>query len=199
LLSVCYRLFEFYSTEFPAICGQIRAIYWQLTETGQSEALALKRSNFPEKLYPYRSLERLAYTLEELRDRYVFLSKPAAFNDPYDSALSASLEHVRRQTLEQFGREYFNDPESKFVGSLLMTAKRPYIHALANRLWERIRKVLAKGLASRSRPSASDQTLLRGFDPSRNWHITDAPRRAHRTSRSRLCCSAGSRGDGRRS
>jgi hypothetical protein len=30
LLSVCYRIFEFYSTFFPAICGQIRAIYWQV-------------------------------------------------------------------------------------------------------------------------------------------------------------------------
>src|SRR5262249_39053133 len=27
LLSVCYRIFEFYSTEFLGICGQIRAIY----------------------------------------------------------------------------------------------------------------------------------------------------------------------------
>jgi hypothetical protein len=28
LLSVCYRLFRFYSTFFPAICGQVRAIHW---------------------------------------------------------------------------------------------------------------------------------------------------------------------------
>src|SRR5262249_42553426 len=27
LLSFCYRIFEFYSTEFPGICGQVRAIY----------------------------------------------------------------------------------------------------------------------------------------------------------------------------
>jgi len=50
-----------------------------------------------------------------------------------------------------------------------------YFQSLAKvTLWERIRKVLAKGLASRSKPLASDQTLLRGFDPSRDWHITDA-------------------------
>ena len=39
-------------------------------ETGQSEALALKRLNFPKALYRYRSLERLAHRLEELRDGY---------------------------------------------------------------------------------------------------------------------------------
>jgi hypothetical protein len=26
LLSICYRVLKFYSAEFPAICGQIRAI-----------------------------------------------------------------------------------------------------------------------------------------------------------------------------
>jgi len=76
------------------------------TETGQSEALALKRANFPEALYRYRSLERLAYCLEELRDGYVFLNNPADFNDPYDSALSASAEQSRNRVLEKFGLEY---------------------------------------------------------------------------------------------
>jgi len=90
------------------------------TGTGQSEALALKRSNFPKALYRYRSLERLAYRLEELRDGYVFLSNPADFNDPYDSALSTSYEHVRKQVVEKFGPEYGYDPntESKFFESL---------------------------------------------------------------------------------
>jgi Protein of unknown function (DUF2971) len=86
------------------------------TETEQSEVLALKRSNFPKALYRYRSLERLAYTLEELRDGYVFLSNPADFNDPYDSALSASYEQVQKQLLEKIAPEYGYDPntESKF-------------------------------------------------------------------------------------
>jgi hypothetical protein len=89
-------------------------------ETGQSEALALKRSNFPKVLYRYRSLERLEYTLEELRDGYVFLSKPADFNDPYDSALSVSWEQQQKQALEELGPEYGYDPkiQSKFLESL---------------------------------------------------------------------------------
>jgi hypothetical protein len=95
------------------------------TETGQSEGLDLKRSNFPKALYRYRSLARLANTLEELRDGYVFLSKPADFNDPYDSALSASYEQVRKQVLEKFGPEYGYgyDPnaESKFALQLIQT------------------------------------------------------------------------------
>jgi hypothetical protein len=90
------------------------------TETGKSEALALKRSNFPKALYRYRSLERLAYRLEELRDSYVFLSRPTDFNDPYDSALSVSWEQVQKQVLEEFGIEYGYDPkiQSKFFESL---------------------------------------------------------------------------------
>jgi hypothetical protein len=75
------------------------------TETGQSEALALKRSNFPKALYRYRSLERLAYILEEIRHGYVFLSDPANFNDPYDSALSVSHELMLKQILEKFAPE----------------------------------------------------------------------------------------------
>jgi hypothetical protein len=88
----------------------------------QSEALALKlkRSNFPNALYRYRSLERLAYPLEELRDGYVFLSDPANFNDPYDSALSVSHELMLKQVLEKFGPEYgFNqDAAAQYLESL---------------------------------------------------------------------------------
>jgi len=80
--------------------------------TGQSEALALKQSNFPKALYRYRSLERLAYILEELRDGYVFLSDPANFNDPYDSALSVSHELMLRQVLERFGPQYGFDQDA---------------------------------------------------------------------------------------
>jgi hypothetical protein len=81
-------------------------------KTGWGEALALKRSNFPKTLYRYRSLDHLAYILEELRDGYVFLSKPAAFNDPYDSALSISWEHALKQAAEQILPEYGYDPQS---------------------------------------------------------------------------------------
>ncbi len=90
------------------------------SETGQSEALALKRSNFPKALYRYRSLERLAHILEELRDGYVFLSNPGLFNDPYDSALSTSYEQVQKQVLEKFAPEYGYDPNtiSRFLESL---------------------------------------------------------------------------------
>ena len=68
---------------------------------GWTEALALKRSNFPLALYRYRSLERLAYILEELRVGYAFLSKPADFNDPYDSGLSISWDLAQEQVIEQ--------------------------------------------------------------------------------------------------
>jgi Protein of unknown function (DUF2971) len=63
-------------------------------------------------LYRYRSLERLAYILEELRDGYAFLSKPADFNDPYDSALSISWDHALKQAIEQIGPDYGIDPKS---------------------------------------------------------------------------------------
>jgi hypothetical protein len=81
-------------------------------EIGRRETLALKRSNLPEALYRYRSLERLAHVLEEVRDGYVFLSKPADFNDPYDSALSISWEHALKQAMEQILPEYGYDPKS---------------------------------------------------------------------------------------
>ena len=74
--------------------------------TGQSETLALKRSHFPDALYRYRSLERFALVLEELRDGYVYLSNPANFNDPYDSALSVSAERLQKRILEKVGPEY---------------------------------------------------------------------------------------------
>jgi hypothetical protein len=90
------------------------------TETGQSEALAIKRSNFPKALYRYRSLERLAYILVELRDGYVFLSKPADFNDPYDSAFSVSWEDAEKRALEEIRAEYGFDPstDTKFFEPL---------------------------------------------------------------------------------
>ena len=92
-----------------------------------------KRSNFPEALYRYRSLERLAYRLEELRDGYVFLSNPADFNDPYDSALSASWEQFRKQVLEKVGAEYGlgYDPnaESKLFESLGREGKGRMAHS----------------------------------------------------------------------
>ena len=94
------------------------------TETGQSEALALKRANFPEALYRFRSLERLAYALEELRDGYIFVSDPANFNDPYDSALSAQFERLRNRVLEKYGLEYDPNTESKFFESLDEAAKK---------------------------------------------------------------------------
>jgi Protein of unknown function (DUF2971) len=87
------------------------------TETGQSEALSLKRSNFPKALYRYRSLERLAYCLEELRDGYVFLSNPANFNDPHDSALSTSFEQFVNRTLALYGLRYDPDTEFAFLES----------------------------------------------------------------------------------
>jgi hypothetical protein len=86
------------------------------TATGQTEALAIKRSNFPPALYRYRSLEHLAYRLEELREGYVFLSEPANFNDPYDSALSISWGQAWKQAIEEIPPEYRYDP--KFVEPL---------------------------------------------------------------------------------
>lgn len=85
--------------------------------TDQSEALALKRLNFPKALYRYRSLDRLAYVLDELREGYVFLSDPAKFNDPYDSALSTSLSLFLSQALEPYG---YGDPStvSGFIESM---------------------------------------------------------------------------------
>jgi hypothetical protein len=80
-------------------------------EGGQREALVLKRSNFPKALYRYRSLRRLAKTLEELRDGYVFLNKPAVFNDPFDSALSISWEEARKQAMEAILPRYGLDPK----------------------------------------------------------------------------------------
>jgi hypothetical protein len=74
--------------------------------TEPAEALDLKRSNFPPALYRYRSLERLAYLLEELRDNYLYLSQPAGFNDPYDSGLSISWEHILKQAIEEHTPEY---------------------------------------------------------------------------------------------
>jgi hypothetical protein len=81
-------------------------------ESKRQEALALKRSNFPKALYRYRSLERLAYTLEELRDGYVFLSNPTNYNDPYDSAFSTFYEQVHKRILETAGLEYGFDPDT---------------------------------------------------------------------------------------
>jgi hypothetical protein len=82
--------------------------------------LAIKRTNFPKALYRYRSLERLAYTLEELRDGYIILSKPTDFNDPYDSALSISNEQLQKQILEKFapGSGYNPNTQAKFFESL---------------------------------------------------------------------------------
>jgi hypothetical protein len=89
-------------------------------ETGQRESLALKRSNFPKAVYRYRRLEGLTRILEELRDGYVFLSNPAEFNDPYDSALSVSWEHLQMQVVKKFAPAYGYDPntECKFFASL---------------------------------------------------------------------------------
>jgi hypothetical protein len=103
--------------------------YYELLEkadsqTGQSETLALKRANFPEALYRYRSLERLAYCLEELRDGYVFLNNPGDFNDPYDSALSVSFEQLQNRVLEKYVLEYDPKTESKFFESLDEGAKK---------------------------------------------------------------------------
>jgi hypothetical protein len=68
-------------------------------------------------------LDRLGYILEEIRDGYVFLSKPANFNDPYDSALSISWEHALKQAMEQILPEYGYDPKSvEFFISLPITA-----------------------------------------------------------------------------
>lgn len=80
-------------------------------ETGKREALALKHSNLKSPLYRYRSLDDLAKRLEELRDGYVYLTKPAAFNDPYDSALCISWEHALKQAMEQILPEYGYDPK----------------------------------------------------------------------------------------
>lgn len=93
-------------------------------ETGRSEALELKRTNFPKALYRYRSLERLAYRLEELRDGYVFVSNPAEFNDPYDSALSTSFERVQNKVLEKYGLESYANIESKLFESFDEAAKK---------------------------------------------------------------------------
>jgi hypothetical protein len=91
-----------------------------LAELNGREALALKRLNFPPVLYRYRGLERLAYTLDELRNGYLFLKNPAEFNDPYDSALSTSYAEVQRQAAEKILPEYGLDPNtiSEFLKSL---------------------------------------------------------------------------------
>jgi len=86
------------------------------TATGQTEALAIKRSNFPPALYRYRSLEHLAYTLEvvevgRLAQKYVAFTK-----FPYDSALSISWGQAWKQAIEEIPPEYRYDP--KFVEPL---------------------------------------------------------------------------------
>jgi hypothetical protein len=105
--------------------ARLRGAYFEAlvkisAKTGQRESLALKLSNFPKALYRYRSLEGLARILEELRDGYVFLSNPAEFNDPYDSALSVSWEHLQMQVVKKFAPAYGYDPntECKFFESL---------------------------------------------------------------------------------
>jgi hypothetical protein len=88
------------------------------TATVQGEALALKQANFPNALYRYRSLESLARSLSELRDDYVFLNNATHFDDPYDSALSTSLEQLEKGILEKLGLEYDPGIESKYIESL---------------------------------------------------------------------------------
>jgi hypothetical protein len=95
------------------------------TATDQSEALALKRLNFPKALYRYRSSDSLASLLQELRKGYVYLSDPAQFNDPYDSALSTSLVSFFTQALEPYG---YGDPStvSQAIESMDEAARKAF-------------------------------------------------------------------------
>jgi len=59
-------------------------------------ARKLKNSNIPKKLYRYRNMcipseKKEPYALEEVRERYLHMSKPCELNDPFDSAASCNL------------------------------------------------------------------------------------------------------------
>lgn len=49
------------------------------------KALDLKRSNLPQKLYRFRSLTNLAYTLEEICEGKIYMAHPKEQNDPFDA------------------------------------------------------------------------------------------------------------------
>jgi len=131
------------------------------TEAAQREALALKRENFPTALYRYRSLERLGRCLEELRDGYVFLNNPDAFNDPYDSALSTSLVLFFSQALEPYG---YGDPStvSELIESFEKEAKE-HLHVEGEPFQKSfldLLSVLLPMLYGRSSPASENQDLF---------------------------------------
>jgi len=148
---------------------------------GKSEALALKCSNFPKALFRYRSVERLAYCLEELRDGYVFLNNPDAFNDPYDSALSTSLERFFSQALEPYG---YGDPStvSEFIESIDKEAKE-HLH-MEGKLFLQLDPDALRNEPSRSRSlqcppkRGSGELLYNKFEL--GCHVESLRKAAHR-------------------
>lgn len=60
-------------------------LYSSKEESDFTKALELKRTHIPNKLYRYRTTNKLEYLKEEICDGEIFLSLPSEMNDPFDS------------------------------------------------------------------------------------------------------------------
>ena len=58
------------------------------------EAILLKNSNIPQKLYKYRSINN--FTLDSLNKNTVWVTRPSNYNDPYDCCFTWSHDVVTR-------------------------------------------------------------------------------------------------------
>jgi Protein of unknown function (DUF2971) len=106
-------------------CDSWKIRYIQLLESEigsgacEREAFGLRAANAPRSLYRYRKFNE--HTVQELRERYFWISPPDDFNDPFDSALLIQHDLILAEMAKKSVGQLLNRPE---VATLLAQSNR---------------------------------------------------------------------------
>jgi Protein of unknown function (DUF2971) len=102
-------------------------------------ARVLKNSNFPAKIFRYRTLTNRA--LEEIKDGTIFLSSPRNFNDPFD-CISTLLTHFDDEDLS-----YFNSNKYGNINITASVSADGFRRYLFNKMLSQARNTASIGIA----------------------------------------------------
>ncbi|WP_446443674.1 DUF2971 domain-containing protein [Pseudomonas sp. 1176_21] len=92
-----------------------------------SRGFGLKFKHIPSSLFKYREFDRDGFSLNNLASNTIWMNSPQNFNDPYDCALTVSINKLDSRMLEAFHEiltvfKYKSDDRARVLGMVSMSS-----------------------------------------------------------------------------